>query len=54
MKRPYLHNQSKDSLKPFFVYAARCLDDIKSILANKEVIYHTKLKEDVFLVWFKE
>lgn len=51
MKRPYLHNQKE--LSPFFVYAARCLSDIKNILGDKETVNYTKLKSGLMLVWFK-
>jgi hypothetical protein len=53
MKRPYLHKQNKGDLKPFFVYAARCLFDIKSILGDKRKVNYTTLKTGVFLVWYK-
>lgn len=53
MKRPYLH-ESIDTLKPMFVYAARCLFDIKNILADKENVNYTKLKTGVMLVYFKD
>lgn len=52
MKRPYLHNQKE--LKPFFIYAARCLFDIKSILGDKKTVNYTKLKSGLMLVWFKD
>ena len=54
MKRPYLHDQNKKELKPFFVYAAKRLFDIKSILGNKKTVHFTKLKTGVLLVWFKD
>lgn len=53
MKRPYLHKQNKKDLKPFFVYAARNLFEIKNILKNKTVNY-TILQGGILLVWFKD
>lgn len=53
MKRPYLHKQGKGELKPFFVYAAKCLFDIESMLGEKKAVTYTVLKTGVLLVWYQ-
>ena len=54
MKRPYLHNQDKDNLKPNFVYAARCLFDIEQALGGKKRVSYTRLKTGIFLVRYTD